>query len=198
MPPRKTKKEEVQVSFLPEITQEELVSRRKRTAIFVTVFIALFSLLLFVILALIPWLNVKRQLSGVNYNISRLDQQLQGRPADEENRIHNIAFKISEGRKHLEERPAFRSALALVEASAIDEVVLKTLALDDKGSLMLSGTAQSYRALAKQILAWRAQVQIKEVRLTSASAGISTGGATSGVQFNANLTLMPDALKWAP
>ncbi|KKU73986.1 MAG: hypothetical protein UX98_C0002G0016 [Parcubacteria group bacterium GW2011_GWA2_47_26] len=198
MPPKKTKKEEVQVSFLPEVTEEELVSQHKRTAIFITIFIALASFLLFVILALMPWLNVKRQVGGVNYDVSQLDRGLQDVPAAEAQRIQDVALKVSEAKKRLEGRPAFQNALTLVENSAINEVVFKTLALDDKGSLMLTGVAQSYRALAKQILAWRVQPQIKDVRLTSASASPGIAGAVSGVQFNASLTLTPEALQWSP
>ena len=154
--------------------------------------------LLFVILALMPWLNVKRQVGGVNYDVSQLDRGLQDVPAAEAQRIQDVALKVSEAKKRLEGRPAFQNALTLVENSAINEVVFKTLALDDKGSLMLTGVAQSYRALAKQILAWRVQPQIKDVRLTSASASPGIAGAVSGVQFNASLTLTPEALQWSP
>lgn len=81
----------------------------------------------------------------------------------------------------------------VIEHAAIPDVVtLDQLALETKGTVVLAARANDYEAVVRQLLAWRQEPTIKDMRVTTVSARLDELGNVVGINFNATLTFMPE------
>ena len=84
----------------------------------------------------------------------------------------------------------FSSFFNLVSSSTYPKIIYRSLRADAaKNSVQFQGTAQSYTALAKQIVALRALSFIKGVEVS----GIAF--STEGLQFSLNIEVKPDIFR---
>lgn len=88
--------------------------------------------------------------------------------------------------------------LTLLEASTVPEVVISQLAVDAKGTIVLSARGKDYTAVVRQFLAWNAEPAITNIQVSGVSAKLDQLGNIAAVEFNATLTLGSDLFKFTP
>lgn len=198
MPSRKSKKEEVRVSFLPEKEEWRLsgLYQKKSTLIIVLVVIIVGILIASGVLRLkTNRLNTFHQTR--QQEITSLIAQLR-EIESKAKATGNIGQLISIAKSKLKEHQAGESMLEILEASVVPEVMLTDLAADAAGTLVFGAQGKDFETVARQLIAWEEHPSIKDVRVTGISTAISDLGNIEGIDFSATLNLDTDALKWQP
>ncbi|MFA5413396.1 MAG: hypothetical protein WC348_02555 [Patescibacteria group bacterium] len=78
---------------------------------------------------------------------------------------------------------------SFLEKNTVADVYFVNLIGGSDGQVVLSGVAKSYRAMARQIVSFRADDRVSKVSIMSASASVDTEGNVVEVNFDAKLQL---------
>lgn len=106
----------------------------------------------------------------------------------------SISAKITAAKALLLGHRFWTSFFQVLQDNTLPEVVYQSIAADDKG-VNLVGTASSYEAVARQLIAFKNVPQIKDVKVSGLSVKLSPKGETQGVNFTLNLSVDPAIFK---
>lgn len=112
--------------------------------------------------------------------------------------LGNIGQKIGFAKSMLGTHIASAKILEILESAATDGVILNNLAADAKGSLVISAKGESFRAVARQIIAWEDNPEIASVKVSGVASRINTLGEVESIDFGASFNLKSDVLTWNP
>lgn len=195
-PKQANKNEELQVSFLPEKkTAAEENPWQKRVLLLLFLMVMLLLLLggFFRIAALRMGAHTAQERTVLT--------QLHGRVAQAEAESKdtvNLGRVIGFAKSALAIHTVGDRTLAIIESSAIPEVTLIQLAVDAKGTVVLSAKGKDYDSVSRQLLSWHSEHLIKEAHVSGVAAKLDALNNIVGIEFNATLTFMPEVLKFSP
>lgn len=94
--------------------------------------------------------------------------------------------------KLLEGHIYWTNLFSFLEKNTAADVYFVNLIGGNDGQITMSGVAKSYRAMARQIVAFRAAERVDKVSVLSASATVDTEGNVTEVNFDAKLKFNPE------
>ncbi|GEM_PF-6216786 len=136
--------------------------------------------------------NARRAASMLDQTLSATQEQIRQQEELSKDQIgvgNVIGFAKSTLGSHVSTIDMFQ---VLEHAAIPDVVTLDQLALETKGTVVLAARAIHYEAVIRQLLAWKQEPTIKDMRVTTVSARLDELGNVVGINFNVTLTFMPE------
>src|SRR3989338_8199967 len=159
---RQNRKEEVQISLLPEQNGAKGLESRIR-GILIGIAVTLVVVIAAVSLFLRARAKIYRQEAArleSSTSAAKAALQEETRKAQE---IGNLGQRAGVAKSVLENHIASEKALLFLEASTIPEVVINQFAFDAAGSFVLSGRGTPFSALTRPFPAWQDHSRVREV-----------------------------------
>lgn len=103
--------------------------------------------------------------------------------------------QLAAARETLDKHVRWTSLLAFLETRTLPSVKYLNFSGNIDGTVNLDAVGLTYRDVAQQIVAFRADPLILEVRTSSAAARVSQTGEIEGVSFTLALKFKPEALR---
>jgi hypothetical protein len=107
----------------------------------------------------------------------------------EKNQAQLFQKKLKTANKLLGSHIYWTNFFSFLEKNTVADVYFVNLIGGSDGQVVLSGVAKSYKAMARQIVSFRADDRISKVSIMSASASVDTEGNVVEVNFDAKLQL---------
>jgi hypothetical protein len=108
---------------------------------------------------------------------------------EQKNQAQTLQKQIKAADKLLEGHVYWTNFFAFLEKNTVTDVYFLNIVGGSDGQMNLSGIAKSYRALAKQIVAFREAEGTDSLSVASASASVDPTGKVAEVNFDAKLEL---------
>jgi hypothetical protein len=106
--------------------------------------------------------------------------------------------QLAAARETLDKHLRWTNLFAYIELRTLPTVKYQSFSGNADGVVNLDATGRSYRDVAQQIVALRADPLISEVRSSSAAARVSADGEIEGVSFTLSIQFKPEIWKQAP
>jgi hypothetical protein len=202
VPPPKTSKQpavgkgfseprsKIGITLIPEekISPEE-AARPKQKAVLMAI-IVLLVLILGGAFGVLKWYQnkIRADIEKIDRDIALIEKQIKDLDSEKKQaEILQKQFKVAA--KLLGEHVYWSGICAFLEKNTVSDVYFKNFVGGSDGQIVMSAVAKSYRAVAEQILAFRAVEEIEKVFITSATASVSPTGETAEVNFEAKIKL---------
>lgn len=192
-----SKKEEVQISLLPDQNGGRGVETRIRG-------ILLGILALLIVAIAVASLLLQFRAEKYREETTRLAQSTELARAElqEETKnareVGNLGQRAGVAKSLFENHVASEKALLFLEASTIPEVTLNNLAFDGAGSLVVSGRGTQFSALSRQLQSWKDHPRVIGVSMSGISVAVDRIGNIEGVDFTSTITLDKSVLRFEP
>lgn len=194
---RQNKKEEVQISLLPD--QAGKMERESRMrgiliGILAVLIVTTVGASLFLRFRAEKYRDEKARLERT-IEATRAEFQGETRRAQQ---VGNLGQRAGVAKSLLENHVASEKALLFLEATTVPEVTLKQFALSAAGSLVVSGRGSQFSALARQLQSWKTHSAVTEVTMSGISVAVDRIGNIEGVDFTSTVTLDKGAFRFEP
>lgn len=200
-PKEKQPKEELlsplEVNLMPEelvaIPREE--AKNKVWLLVFIIFISIFLITLFYIGLTWYELRINNQIKNIDLKINKIEKEIAEREQGKEE-ILALQRKLKAIEGLFENHIFWTDFFALLEKYTIPEVYFSNFSSDIEGSVVLSATTDSYKNVARQLVALEAADDFAEnVYITSASAqvlAVTEEGTQKAVNFDVRIDLVKD------
>ncbi|MFA5128501.1 MAG: hypothetical protein WC445_00890 [Patescibacteria group bacterium] len=125
--------------------------------------------------------KVEADLSVINEKNKALDS--------EKTQAQFFQKKLKTADKLLENHIYWTNFFSFLEKNTVADVYFVNLIGGSDGQIVMSGVAKSYRAMARQIVALKADDRVSKVSVLSASASVDTEGNVTEIDFDAKLQI---------
>lgn len=180
------------ITLMPaELVAPAEVKRTKQTIILVVVILILSVIFLsgIGILKLYEG-KLAAEIKKVEADLATVDQQIKNLE-EKKNQAQTLQKQIKSLDILLDQHIYWTNIFSFLEKNTIADVYFLNLVGQSDGSITMSAVAKSYKAMAKQIVAFREDEQTDKVFITSASASVLPTGEVSEINFDAKLKLKP-------
>ena len=195
---KQNRKDEIRVSLLPDA--ESAVKDGARTGLYTLCFIFLGIIIL---IGGASWYlrlqagRIRVAAQSRRDAVRAVATQIQ-QAETEFAKVRNIGGIIGYAKTILATHIAAENIFKILEAAVIPEVELKNIAADGKGVIILAARAKDFSAVARQIRVWKEYAGIQNMKVSGIQTAVGAQGKVDGIDFNATLTLAPEALAWQP
>lgn len=135
--------------------------------------------------------GVSVELKKVESDLAAVDQKIKD-VEGQKNQAETAQKQLKVATKLLEEHIYWTNLFAFLEKNTVTDVYFLNIVGGSDGGVNLSGVAKSYKAVARQIVAFREAEGTDSLSIASASASLDPTGKVAEVNFDAKLTLKPE------
>lgn len=178
----------IQVSFLPEKEYEkpEVIQARKR--------ILIFSIIISLILGLAFWLYFFVQTIAWQTKKTQIEAALKeptfALSAEDLRKVESLTIRSAPLKNLVSRHLYWTNVFKFLEENTLPNVSYSQFA-GSGTTVNLIGRATDYTTLARQILAFKTNSLVKDLKITNLNAQISGKGEVLGINFNLSLTFDP-------